>query len=242
MSTIKITTTQNIDIEYELAGIGERMVATILDLLIKGAYVFITLLIIFSTHMPDTTAWIYATVVIILPIAFYTLVSEIFMNGQTIGRRTMSTRVVSLDGGQATVGQYVTRWLFQPVDFYVTSFLCAFVAVVLSDRSQRVGDMIAGTIVIKTSIPRAGFHQTVIAQPVFPDNYTVTFSEAASLTDAEMQLIRDVVLTVQRTGNTGLAYQAAEKIKQTIRIQSSLEPMDFLYVLMNDYQYITATL
>ena len=242
MSTIKITTSQNIDIEYELAGIGERMVAAILDILIKGAYVFITMLILISTHMPDTAAWIYAIVVVILPFAFYTLISEIFMNGQTIGKRTMHIRVVSLDGGQATVGQYMTRWLFQPIDFYITSFLCAFMAIVLSDRSQRVGDMIAGTIVINTVIPRTSFQQTVVAPPVMPDNYTVTFPEAAGLTDAEMQLIRDVVLTVRRTGNTGLAYQAAEKIKQTIGVQSPLEPMDFLRVLMNDYLYITSVM
>lgn len=242
MSTIKITTTQNIDIEYELAGVGERIVGFILDNLIKFAYVFISVMIFSALHLPETYEWIYIIVLVILPYAFYTLASEILMNGQTIGKRTMNIRVVSLDGGQATAGQYMIRWLFQLIDFHVSSCICAFLMVVLSDRSQRLGDMIAGTIVIKTVVPRSSFQQTVIAAPLQQENYTVTFPEAANLSDPEMQLIRDVVLTVRRTGNTQLAYHAAEKIKQTIRVQSTLEPMEFLRVLMQDYQHVTSTM
>lgn len=242
MSTIKITTTQNIDIEYELAGIGERIVGFILDNLIKAAYVFICLMIFSVLRLSDTFEWIYIIVLVVLPYAFYTLASEILMNGQTIGKRTMNIRVVSLDGGQATAGQYIIRWLFQLVDFHVTSCLCAFLTVALSSRSQRLGDMIAGTIVIRTVASRSSFQQTVVMPPVQQQNYTVTFPEAANLTDPEMQLIRDVVLAVRRTGNTQLAYHAAEKIKQTIRVQSTLEPMEFLRVLMQDYQYVTSTM
>ena len=242
MSTIKITTSQNIDIEYELAGIGERIVATILDNLIKFAYAFISMMIFTALHLSETWEWIYGIIVVVLPYAFYTLVSEIFMNGQTIGKRTMNIRVVSLEGAQATIGQYLIRWLFQPIDFYVSFYACAFLAVVLSNRSQRVGDMIAGTIVIKTVVPRTSFQQTILVPAVEAENYTVTFPEAANLTDPEMQLIRDVVFTVRRTGNTMLAYHAAEKIKQTIRVQSTLEPMDFLRVLIEDYHHVTSTL
>ncbi|MBE7169958.1 MAG: RDD family protein [Williamsia sp.] len=243
MSSIKITTTQNIDIEYELAGIGERIVATILDSLIKAAYVFIAMMIFTRMHMSETGEWIYGIVLVVLPWSFYSLISEVFMNGQSLGKRTMNTRVVSVDGGQATVGQYIIRWLFLPIDFYFSFYACAFLTVVLSSRSQRLGDMIAGTIVIKTVIPRTNFQQTIVAPPpARPDDYVVTFPEAASLTDPEMQLIRDVVLAVRRTGNIQLAYHAAEKIKETIRVQSPLQPMDFLHVLMEDYQYLTSTM
>ena len=218
------------------------MVATILDNLIKFAYVFIAMMLMSALRLPETGEWIYGICLVLLPYAFYTLASEIWMNGQTIGKRTMNIRVVSLDGGQASVGQYMIRWLFAPIDFYVSFYACAFLAVVLSERSQRLGDMIAGTILIKTVVPRTSFQQTVLAPPVGDENYLVTFPEAAQLTDPEMQLIRDVVLTVRRTGNTMLAYHAAEKIKQTIRVQSMLEPMDFLRVLMNDYYHITSTM
>ena len=98
--------------------------------------------------------------------------------------------------------------------------------------------MVAGTAVIKTA-PRSSIHQTIYTPT--PDlNYTVSFPEVSILSDKDMQLVRDVLINVNRTGNSVLAYQAAEKIKNILRVQTNLEPYYFLQVLLADYNHITS--
>jgi hypothetical protein len=173
-----------------------------------------------------------------LPVVFYDLVCEVFMNGQSVGKRIMNIKVISLDGAQPTLGQYIIRWLFRMIDFSLTSSLCALIAVAVSEKKQRVGDMVAGTTLIKT-IPRTAFQQTLYV-PTEPVNYQVTFPEVNNLSDQDMQLIKEVIITVNRTGNSMLAYQAAQKIKETLGIQSDLEPMPFLQLVLADYNYTTS--
>lgn len=236
MNTIKITTTQNIELEYDLASLGERIVGYIIDLLIVSAYVVVILMIFISGNYINRNEWMIF--VFIIPVFFYDLVSEIFMNGQSVGKRVMNIKVISLDGGQATLGQYLIRWVFRLIDFSLTSNLCALISVAVSERKQRVGDMVAGTTLIKT-IPRTVFQQTLYV-PTQQVDYTVSFPEVANLADKDMQLIKEVIIHVNKTSNTKLAHQAAEKIKQTLHIQSTMEPIQFLQVLLADFNHLTS--
>ena len=237
MNTIKITTTQNIEIEYDLASLGERIAGRLLDGLIIGAYVIILVVIAFNMgNLVEKNPWLI--IILILPVMFYDLVSEILMNGQSVGKRIMNIKVVSLNGSQPTLGQYMNRWLFRLVDFSLTGSICALITVAVSLHKQRLGDMVAGTALIKTK-PKTTIEQTIYA-PLPVVDYNVTFPEVINLTDKDIQLVKEVILTVNKTGNTVLAYQAAEKIKQTLNVKSDLEPFHFLQVLIADYNYLTA--
>lgn len=237
MNTIKITTTQNIEIEYDLASLGERIVGRLLDGLILGAYVVILFVIGYNMrNFVEKNTWLI--IILIMPIMFYDLVSEILMNGQSVGKRIMNIKVVSLNGAQPTLGQYMNRWLFRLVDFSLSGSLCALITVAVSLRKQRLGDMVAGTTLIKTR-PKTTIEQTIYA-PAPVIDYTVTFPEVTNLTDRDMQLVKEVIMAVNKTGNTVLAYQAAEKIKQTLNVQSDWDPTYFLQVLLRDYNYLTA--
>src|SRR5450631_284873 len=155
MNTIKITTTQNIDLEYDLGSVGERIVAWLVDLGIFIAY-FILLSAIMGFSGIDLfiekNPWIF--ILLAFPFVFYNLACDIGLNGQTIGKRVMKLKVISLNGEQATIGQYMLRWLFRMVDIYLFDGLPAFICVAASDKNQRIGDMVAGTAVIKT-VPRS---------------------------------------------------------------------------------------
>ena len=61
-----------------------------------------------------------------------------------------------------------------------------------------------------------------------------------NLSDQDMQLIKEVINTVHRTGNTMLAVQAADKIRETLGIRSDMEPLTFLQVVLADYNYSTS--
>jgi uncharacterized RDD family membrane protein YckC len=236
MNSIKIITSQNIELEYELASLGERIIAWIVDTVILAAYIVIVLIVFLSSGVIETNTWLI--LLFFIPPFFYHLVTEIMMNGQSIGKRVMNIKVISLDGGQATLGQYIIRWLFRFIDFTLTNCLCALISVAVSQKKQRVGDMVAGTTLIKT-VPKMAFQQTLYV-PTEPLNYSVTFPEVANLSDSDMQLIKEVMITVNKSGNSMLAYQAAQKIKDTLNVQSNLEPISFLQELLADYNYLTS--
>ncbi len=119
MQTINITTSQNIDIDYEIAGLGERIVARLIDYAIF-VLIFILAAIILGASETVRESPVPFFVLYIIYAAlygFYDLVCEIFMNGQSIGKRIMKIKVISLNGAQPSVGQYLLRWLFRIVDF-----------------------------------------------------------------------------------------------------------------------------
>lgn len=237
MNTVKITTTQNIELEYDLASLGERVVGYIVDALIVTAYLIIILVVFMGVNLINSDGLIMF--LFMFPIFFYHLLSEILMNGQSVGKKVMNIKVISLDGHQPSLGQYLIRWLFRLVDFTVTNGICALICVAVSEKKQRVGDIVAGTTVIKT-VPRTALHQTIYT-PVQHSEYTVSFPEVARLADKDIQLIKEVIISVNKSGNTTLAMQAAEKIKETLGIQSTMEPMQFLQTLLVDYNQTTAT-
>ena len=238
MNTIKITTTQNIDLEYDLASVGERMVAWLIDLVIFiGYFILVSTIIGLAAIDAFIVRHPWISTLFAFPFVFYNLACDIWLNGQTIGKKVMKLKVISLNGEQATIGQYMIRWLFRMVDVYVYG-LPAIISIAVSEKNQRIGDMVAGTAVIKT-VPRSSIHQTIYVPT--PDlNYTVSFPEVSILSDKDMQLVKEVVINVNKTGNSMLAYQAAEKIKNTLHVQTNLEPLYFLQVLLADYNHITA--
>jgi uncharacterized RDD family membrane protein YckC len=237
MNTIQITTSQNIDVEYDLASLGERIAGYIIDVLIIIAYFIIVFFTATYTHFFNgENYWVF--IILSLPALFYDLACEVLLNGQSIGKKVMKIKVISIDGGQPSFGQYVLRWLFRMIDFTFTNNLCALISVAVSEKKQRVGDMVAGTTLIKTQA-RTNFQQTIYT-PTPDINYTVFFPDVINLSDKDMQLIKEVTIQIKRTGNNYLAYHAAEKIKQLLNVQTNLEPAHFLQVVIADYNYLTS--
>ena len=237
MNTILITTSQNIELEYDLASLGERIAGYIIDLLIVIAYFILIFFIISSTHIiNEGNSWLQ--LLVYLPAMFYDLACEVFLNGQSVGKKAMKIKVISMDGGQPTLGQYILRWLFRVIDCAITFDLCALICVAVSENKQRVGDMVAGTVLIKT-VSRTGFQQTLYT-PTPEINYTVSFPGVVNLSDKDMQLIKEVTLQIYKTRNNYLAYHAAEKIKNLLQVETNLEPAHFLQVVIADYNYLTS--
>jgi uncharacterized RDD family membrane protein YckC len=242
MQTIRITTSQNIDIDYEVAGLGERILARLIDL---GIFVLILLLGLFFASV--STFWnesgIGGVVVIIIYcvlFVFYDLIFEIFMNGQSIGKRIMKIKVISLNGSRPSVGQYLLRWLFRIVDFLIIEpGLVALVAAAVSEKPQRIGDMVAGTMLIRT-VPRTKM-DSIAFMPMY-DGYQPVFKEAGQLNDKDVELIHEVINTYMKTGNSVVVYNMAQRIKQHMGITppNGMSDMLFLQTLAKDYNHISA--
>lgn len=241
MHTISITTSQNIDVEFALGSVGDRIIARIIDNLILVAYGITVIAIIGFGNMGEflsDNGWL--VVLLILPVFFYDLLCEMLLNGQSVGKKVMGIKVISLSGEQPSFSQYLNRWVFRLVDFTITGSFLALIMVAAGEKRQRLGDYIAGTVVVKTK-PGTEFTETIFT-PV-ETNYEVTYPEVINLKDSDVQLIKDVVISVRKSGNTMLALQAQQKIEQSLHIMSKQpEPMLFLHVVLADYNHLTSQL
>ncbi|HEX8334575.1 MAG TPA: RDD family protein [Segetibacter sp.] len=243
MNTIKITTSQNIDVEYELGSLGDRVLGRILDGLVIIAYCLIFAAIVgFGGIMEFIVENVWLVVIVImLPILFYDLLCEMFLNGQSFGKKIMKIKVISLNGEQPTFSQYLIRWLFRLVDFSLSSSLVALVTVAVTDKRQRLGDIIAGTTLVKTTT-RVNIDDTLYVQTA-PVDYKVTYPEVINLNDRDIQLVKEVLINVRRSGNTMLAVEAQHKIESVLKIKNlHADPMSFLHVILADYNHLASQL
>lgn len=238
MQTIRITTSQNIDIEYEIAGVGPRILARILDGLLFVVIIIAAVIAGIMSHFEEVGG-IVAIVIFVVLYVFYDLLCEIFMNGQSIGKKIMKIKVISLDGGRPSIGQYMLRWLFRIVDFSLTSGLCALISAAVSEKNQRVGDMVAGTTLIRTS-PGTKM-QDIAFNPPEDEEYAPVFPEAAQLNDKDIALVHEVLTNYIQSGNSVILYNTANKLKQVLHIQTDMDDMRFLQTLTKDYNHIVAS-
>ncbi|MCZ4243449.1 RDD family protein [Pedobacter punctiformis] len=241
METIKVSTSQHIDIDYAVAGLGERVAARLIDLAMFGI-VFFVFLFLFSILGVLDQGGILPMVLLIIygaGFVFYDLLAEIFMNGQSVGKRLLKIKVISLDGAQASLGQYFMRWVFRIVDFALTAQLGGLVCVAVTENKQRFGDLVAGTTLIKTE-PATTFQQ-IAFHPVV-EEYTPVFDSVHLMTDRDIELIHEVLTTYYKTGNHTLIYQMATRVSNhlSVTLPTGMHELSFLETVMKDYNYITA--
>lgn len=242
MNTLNITTAQNIDLEYELASVGERITGYIIDWLIIIAYYILTFATVgFSALSRLYSGFGWLVLVITIPPFFYDVLCESLLNGQSLGKKAMGIRVISLSGEQPTFGQYLIRWVFRFIDFTLLSGLTALLSVLITQKKQRLGDLVAGTTLVKTN-SGTGLAQTIY-EPTENNGYQVTYPEVINLKDSDIQLIKEVLSNLRQTGNTVLALQAQHKIEQRLHIMSRFPDSEtFLHVIIADYNYVTSRL
>ncbi|MCZ4223802.1 RDD family protein [Pedobacter rhodius] len=245
METIRISTAQNVDIDYEVAGLGERIAARLIDLAgFLILYIIAAILMIVASISRSETLIVVLLIIFLVIFMFYDLACEIFMDGQTFGKKIMKIKVISLDGGQPTFGQYLMRWIFRIIDFgfFLGWGVVALICVAVSKNHQRVGDMLAKTILIKT-VPRTKIDNVAFAFTL-PDDYEPVFKEVLHLSDREAELIYEVLTGFYQTGNAQLIYAMADKTKKHIGAATpeGMNELQFLETVMKDYRHLTANM
>jgi len=239
MQTVQIKTAQNIDIDYEVADLGERVLGRLTDI---GIAIGMALILVFFASL---TSWnevfgIGLIIVYAFLFVFYDLICELYFNGQSVGKRVMKIKVISIDGSRPSFGQYIIRWLFRIVDFSIGSGIVALIAVAVSDKKQRVGDMVAGTTLIKTR-PRVQM-DGIAFMPVAEVTYQPMFAQAIELTDKDVALIHEVISNYTSTGNAVLIHNMANRIKDhlSLTIPEGMNEYQFLNILIKDYNHLSS--
>ena len=106
----KFITNQNIELQLVPAGVGDRILAFVIDVIILGSYGFF---LVWLGSFTDRGIVIFFAV----PAFFYSLLFEIFADGQSPGKKARNIRVVKINGGSPTFINYLLRWIMRPVDF-----------------------------------------------------------------------------------------------------------------------------
>lgn len=236
MEMITVHTAQNIDIEYEVGGLGERIVARIID---YGIFVPVGVLASIIAPLLSRTGAIIFLVILSLSFIFYDLICEVFFNGQSFGKRIMKIRVISLDGGRPRFSQFLLRWVFRVIDFGLGGGIVALVTAVMSGKSQRLGDIVAGTALVRTE-PRT--QRNKLHYVITPEDYEPMFHQAVEISDTDAALIYETINNYIHTGNNMPVYRLADKIRGhfSISMPPEMNSMQFLQTLLKDYSHIVS--
>src|SRR5690606_1408585 len=192
MSELQINTTQNVKINFTASGAGERLLAFIIDTAIKIGYLTILNMVFGAFEDMDQWSQIGLNTLLSFPVIFYTLVLESLLEGQTLGKKVMKIKVVKIDGYQASLSDYVVRWFFRIVDIYI--FGLGFFVILFSKRSQRLGDMAAGTSVILLK-DKVNISHTILEE--LTEDYKPTYPTVIKLSDNDARIIKDTFTTAK---------------------------------------------
>jgi uncharacterized RDD family membrane protein YckC len=152
---VTIATPEGVDLDLRLAGLGSRFVATTVDLLIQSALLLAAALALVGVEafsedsvVSGTGAAVFS-VVFFLVIAGYDILFEVLASGRTPGKRWTGLRVVRTGGQPVGFLTSAIRNLLRLVDFLPFSYLLGIVSILATRRNQRLGDLAAGTLVVR---------------------------------------------------------------------------------------------
>ncbi len=175
-----IETPEQVALYFPLAGLGSRFLAVALDSLIQGAVTMVLVLIavmVFSalgTHgmeaMSNRAAkWFMALMILgyfVLVWGYYALF-EAFRNGQTPGKRVMKIRVIKDSGRQITFFEALARNLLRVIDTLPGAYLTGVISILVTKQNKRLGDLVAGTIVVHERVDEFGGYLSMPASRSF---------------------------------------------------------------------------
>ncbi|MEJ7643339.1 MAG: RDD family protein [Chryseolinea sp.] len=235
MQTVRVRTTQNVLIEYSVASIGDRILAYFIDRFILVLYSIAVAALLVQL---DAEQWYVWLILLGVPWLFYNLAFEILMNGQGPGKRVMKIQVVQLNGTTPTIGNYLLRWIFAFVDFYMLSGAIAVVCIALGGKGQRLGDMVAGTAVVKLL-----GQEEVSAKDIFvttEERHEPTFAQVVQLTPSDIEIIQRALEVYRDQGISQPVIMVTQKVKDKLGIQSERSDADFLNTILKDYSVLTS--
>ena len=245
MLLVKLDTGFNIEVEFPISPFHKRLFAWLIDSFICWIYLFLV-----RRFIDISNGFEWVTVFIGLPVLFYHLVCEITMNGQSPGKKLMAIKVITEEGGQPSIGQYIIRWLFRMIDFAVWIFFAAVMGalpwwsfpvgflglacVIFTPKSQRIGDLVAGTILIDLK-NRTSWQDTVFTE--VEENYQPRYPQVMQLSDRDINTLKSIIETIRRKNDNDLAFRIAERIKSKLKMDTDQDSSEFLRTLLKDYNY-----
>lgn len=243
MKSIEVKTTQNVILEYELADLRDRAVAYLIDIAVLGVGLTLLSILGFTGIGFKETLGIIWGVFLVAIFFFYALAMEVLNNGQSVGKMAMKIQVIKTAGGQATFADYAARWAFRMIDIYLSLGGIASVLVASSPKSQRIGDIVANTAVIKLA-PKMNLKLADLLAIRSQDSYKPLFPQAKQLEETDVLLIKTTLERYRQFRNKAHGEAVtllSEKISATLGTAppAGEAKLQFLQTVLNDYVVLT---
>ena len=223
-----IVTPEAVLLEFELAGIGSRVLAILVDLLAQLALFLAVSFVmagVLSTGVPEVVGVVFVVVALFLVVFGYPIGFETFWNGRSPGKAALGLRVVTVEGAPIRFRHAVIRAALGIVDFLLPpGGLTAVLVTLLSGRNQRLGDLVAGTIVIRERTAVGGLNVMVFNPPPGWEDFTTSL-DVAALEPEQYGVVRSFLLRVGQL-DVGARVALAERLAPLVarRIRHELVP------------------
>jgi uncharacterized RDD family membrane protein YckC len=244
VKTVDILTANNIAIQYETATVMNRGLALFIDLLVMFAYwlimvlFFVTAIGGFNTSM--LTLFFY--ILVAIPFITYSLFMEFLFKGQTVGKMAMGIRTVKLNGENVDLNDCGMRWVFKIVDFWFSFGGIGALLISTTENSQRLGDLLAQTTVIKTN-PTQKYTINDILKIKSKSEYQPTYLGVTQFTDEDMILIKNAINRVKKYPNKAhkkLVVNLANEMANRLNLNEyPVKKLAFLNTVLQDYIVLT---
>ncbi|KAM3103661.1 RDD family protein [Phormidesmis sp. 146-12] len=226
---VKVQTPESVELEFTLAGIGNRTLALLIDYIVWSAVLlaFALIWMIVYWQLSDyinsrnLNLWMQAIGMLVgfsLYIGYFVFF-ETLWRGQTIGKRFAKIRVIRDDGQPAGLSQAILRALLRPIDDVL---FVGVLFIILGKREKRVGDWAAGTIVVQNERPvvSATFQLSTDAQSLA--NELLNTAEIGKLLPDDFAVIREYLqrrTLMESKARSDLSIQLARQARQLIGMQ-----------------------
>jgi uncharacterized RDD family membrane protein YckC len=204
----EIETPEGVELHLRAAGPVARALAYSIDLLLRGAVLFVLSIVLSVTGRFGMGVFM---IVIFLMEWFYPVLFEVYRNGETPGKRMFGLRVVNDNGTPVGWGPSLVRNLLRAVDFMPSFYAFGLVSMLLNRDFKRLGDLAAGTIVVyqeraalKVNIPDVPAIAPPLGLNLAEQRAVITFAERSQrLTDVRSEELADLLTPL--TGVDGRA-------------------------------------
>lgn len=210
---ITIATPEGLEVDLVLAGLGSRFIARLIDSLIQFGTILALLILSAWLH----NGWIDAGLIVIdFAIFFvYDIVFEVFGSGRTIGKRAAGLRVVRSGGQPVGFWASAVRNILRLVDFLPSLYLVGTISIIVSAHNQRLGDLAAGTIVVRERATQPQSEGWVAwSRPTVPPDAVVGW-DVSAVSPAEVAAVRaflDRRLTLPPDARARIGYDLAVRL------------------------------
>lgn len=237
MSTVLLETDQYVGVERTLAGVGERILAQLIDFVIMIIIPIIFFPIIIRGFRVlgenDTTPYIILFVVFYLLIPLFV---EVLTKGRSVGKYIFKIQVVRDSGESPKFIEHLMRYVMTIIDIWIMFGSVGIVSIILNSKNKRLGDMAAGTIVVKA--PRVMYGDLKSAEIKQATEYKVLYPEAEELSAGQIGFIRQTLMST-RADKQANVRKLALKLEETLNIKSRSKTNDeFLFRVLKDYEYM----
>jgi uncharacterized RDD family membrane protein YckC len=225
LESARMVTPEAVALQFQTANIGSRILAYLIDMVIVVAGIFLGLFAVAllgqasDVVVPD---WVALTLILVLLPGWwlgYFIACETLWRGRTVGKAALGLRVVTKEGGPVRFRHAAIRSLLGLVDFAIAGGFFAVVFILLTPDNQRLGDLVAGTLVLRERSGLAAPAPVSFRAPAGMEAYTATL-DISRLTIEEYQAVRTFLLradSLPPAPRSALALQLANPLAGRLR-------------------------